>query len=206
MGAAWSALCAGGKSSKCHIKSWLTWILLSAVFNTVWKTRLNYIQGPIWISFIRFWMFCYILSHILFCSFLKNLNKRIRQAGWLCWLDCNLIGKGSTNTAFTLLCFSLPHPGREGSYFASLPTRLSFKLNWGMQNRATESWFSPATVSESPPFYSKLSHMEKEEGKSKKGKKQGQEDREPDEIEHREQGSQPHKPAAAMLNPHCGLT
>lgn len=73
-----------------------------------------------------------------------------------------------------------------------------------MQNRATEHWSSLATVCESPPFYSKLSHMEKEEGKLKKGKKQEQ-DREPGEIEHREQGSQPHEPAAAMLNPHCGL-
>lgn len=34
MGAAWSALCARGKSTKCHFKSQLTWILLSAVFNT----------------------------------------------------------------------------------------------------------------------------------------------------------------------------
>lgn len=95
---------------------------------------------------------------------------------------------------------------REGSHFAALPTSSSFNLNWGMQNRAAEHWCSPATVCESPPFYSKLSHMEKEEDKSEMGKKQGQEDREPDEIEHGEQGSQPHKPEAAMLNPHCGLT
>lgn len=39
MGAAWSALCARGKSTKCHIKSQLTWILLSAVFNTSGKTH-----------------------------------------------------------------------------------------------------------------------------------------------------------------------
>ena len=39
MGAAWSVLCARGKSTKCHIKSQLTWILLSAVFNTSGKTH-----------------------------------------------------------------------------------------------------------------------------------------------------------------------
>lgn len=53
MGAAWSALCAGGKSTKCHIKSQLSWILLSAVFNTSGKTH----PGPYLNKFCRFHVF-----------------------------------------------------------------------------------------------------------------------------------------------------
>lgn len=36
-GAARSALCPGRKSTRCHFKLQLTWILLSALFNATWK-------------------------------------------------------------------------------------------------------------------------------------------------------------------------
>lgn len=60
-----SVLCATAKSTKCHIKSQLTWILLSAVFNTGGKTP----PRPYVNKFCEISSICsydlYILSHIL---------------------------------------------------------------------------------------------------------------------------------------------
>lgn len=114
------------KSTKCHVKSHLTWILLSAVFNTSGKIHPRPYLSKVFM-YLHWWSLC-----LNFVSIFENLQ--INQE-WDKQVDGGWKG-GETGTLRA--AFALELYGR--SHFASLPTKHISKLNLGMQNRAAEHW------------------------------------------------------------------
>lgn len=153
-GAAWSALCARGKSTKYHIKSQLTWILLSAVFNTSGKTHPR--PHPNNFCGLRVSSPVVPTSYVLFCKILDT--RSVQNQGW----DTEV-------TDFHCVLCSDRKPGHNTTFrhfwLWGTPPGLHWNVTWGckIEQRSTNLLGTSHSVWVTP-FYSELSHMKKCEG------------------------------------------